>query len=352
LNPERTIGESLRQARESRGQSQEDVSRVTRISLAVIRKLELDRFSELPGNLYTENFIRILADHLELDGNSLLTRYREGQQADAIAETQPAVVKATAKTKSKPKGESGKRKKKDEHVTHVWHEETIQETRVRGWRLPWRLWIGLGSLVLVAAVVLLVSLGYLNLHWGRQGVAQDEDSRESTTPAPPPAGNILRAESGAPGSAMLPETVTAPAEADGSPQGLDGQEERESPAAARQETGFASDPRGRAPLIADAAGAGASAAALPDPARLRLEIVATAASRVQLNVDDRRHLTRRFSAAGGHWTVEGEEFFIFSAADAEHLKLSLNGEDYALPSAEAGRIMALRLDGSTPTPEP
>ena len=74
--PERTIGETIRLAREERGLSQEEVSAETRLSLAVIRKLELDRFGELPGGLYTQNYLRILADFLDLDGSELFDRVR------------------------------------------------------------------------------------------------------------------------------------------------------------------------------------------------------------------------------------------------------------------------------------
>ncbi len=51
MNPERTIGETIRGAREKRGVTQEGLSKGTRISLSVIRKLERDRFEELPGGL-------------------------------------------------------------------------------------------------------------------------------------------------------------------------------------------------------------------------------------------------------------------------------------------------------------
>jgi len=52
------LGNQLREAREAAGLSLPDVEEATRIRRALLQALEEERFSDLPGDVYTKGFIR------------------------------------------------------------------------------------------------------------------------------------------------------------------------------------------------------------------------------------------------------------------------------------------------------
>src|SRR5438876_10001362 len=64
---DRTIGETLRAARESRGETVEDVERETRVGKKYVAALEAGELSVLPEPVYARKFIRALALHYGID---------------------------------------------------------------------------------------------------------------------------------------------------------------------------------------------------------------------------------------------------------------------------------------------
>lgn len=71
------LGPWLRQAREAKRLSLEDVERETRIRSQFLAALEEEDFSRLPGDVYTRGFLRNYASFLGLDPNEALQRYKE-----------------------------------------------------------------------------------------------------------------------------------------------------------------------------------------------------------------------------------------------------------------------------------
>jgi transcriptional regulator with XRE-family HTH domain len=63
------IGPSLREAREKRGLSEEDVHKAIRIRPRYLNALEEERWELLPGEAYTKGFLRTYAEFLGLNGN-------------------------------------------------------------------------------------------------------------------------------------------------------------------------------------------------------------------------------------------------------------------------------------------
>ena len=131
MSTEKTVGETIRQAREEKGLSQEEVSRVTRLSLSIIRRLEQDRFAELPEGLYLQNYVRILGEHLGLDVGALMAILHDR----AVA------------------GQGGSAR------SQTWQVESVPEIRVAGHASHRWLWITIAIIVviggLVAAAILL-----------------------------------------------------------------------------------------------------------------------------------------------------------------------------------------------------
>ncbi len=71
------IGVLLREAREGTGQSLRGVAQVLRIRRIYLEAIEDGRFQDLPGPAYATGFIRTYADHLALDSDEIIRRFRD-----------------------------------------------------------------------------------------------------------------------------------------------------------------------------------------------------------------------------------------------------------------------------------
>jgi cytoskeletal protein RodZ len=83
------IGHRLRQERESRGLSLDQVHRATRIKTVFLEAIEADRFSELPGPVQARGFIRSYASYLGVDADNLLARL-DGVSNGSVSTPDPA----------------------------------------------------------------------------------------------------------------------------------------------------------------------------------------------------------------------------------------------------------------------
>ncbi|UCG50899.1 MAG: helix-turn-helix domain-containing protein [Candidatus Latescibacterota bacterium] len=79
-----TVGELLKNERESKKLSLEDVNRDTRLSIDVIKMLEQDDFASFESEIYLKGFLRNYAKYLGLDAEHLL-RMMEGQRGGTQA---------------------------------------------------------------------------------------------------------------------------------------------------------------------------------------------------------------------------------------------------------------------------
>ena len=71
------VGASLRQSRLEAGQELTDVAESLRIRRVHLEAIEKGRFDDLPGQVYATGFLRAYADHLGLDAEWVLDRFRE-----------------------------------------------------------------------------------------------------------------------------------------------------------------------------------------------------------------------------------------------------------------------------------
>lgn len=71
-----SVGAQLREAREARGLSVEQVAAETRIPIRHIDMIERDAFQELPARIYAVGFSRTYARMLELDPDAVVARVR------------------------------------------------------------------------------------------------------------------------------------------------------------------------------------------------------------------------------------------------------------------------------------
>ena len=74
-----SIGDTLREARQAKRASLEDASRATKIKIEILEQLEADEFDRLAAPTYTKGFLRLYAEYLGLDGQSLVDAYLRSQ---------------------------------------------------------------------------------------------------------------------------------------------------------------------------------------------------------------------------------------------------------------------------------
>jgi cytoskeleton protein RodZ len=75
-SPGHAVGRLLRDQREARALSIEDVAKRLRIRRPYLEAIEQGRFDQLPGAAYIPAFLRAYAAHLELDAEKVLTAYQ------------------------------------------------------------------------------------------------------------------------------------------------------------------------------------------------------------------------------------------------------------------------------------
>jgi cytoskeleton protein RodZ len=70
-----TLGERLRQEREAKGVSLEDIASQTRIGVRMLKAIEEEHFEQLPGGIYNKAFLRQYASFLGLDQEQVVREY-------------------------------------------------------------------------------------------------------------------------------------------------------------------------------------------------------------------------------------------------------------------------------------
>lgn len=70
-----SVGEHLKQLRESKRMSLAEVSRATRVPVSSVERIEANRFDELPGEVFVRGFLRAYARALDVPADEVLARY-------------------------------------------------------------------------------------------------------------------------------------------------------------------------------------------------------------------------------------------------------------------------------------
>jgi cytoskeleton protein RodZ len=187
-----SVGAYLRQLRETRGVSLEEIARATRVNSSYLHSLEADDFAELPVPVFTRGFIRAYCQALGESSDEALALY-EGRGASAATGTGAAAT--TPASTAAPRTAAAARSAAE------------PAPRNRG--------------PVLVSFVLLVVLGValfavtLALQSGRESTDVRRDERTMTEPPPaPPAPAINVPTLGAPPAAMKevpsPSTATRP----------------------------------------------------------------------------------------------------------------------------------------------
>jgi cytoskeletal protein RodZ len=90
------IGSRLRQAREQRGLSLHDIANTTKMSMVVLKDIEANDFSRLPGGLFARSYVRAFAAEVGLNADELVAEYRERFEPQPSSPTFGPDVRARA----------------------------------------------------------------------------------------------------------------------------------------------------------------------------------------------------------------------------------------------------------------
>jgi hypothetical protein len=79
-----SFGEKLRKQREQRGIALEAISSTTKISTRMLRALEEENFSQLPGGVFNKGFVRAYARHVGIDEEEAIADYLEALRESQV----------------------------------------------------------------------------------------------------------------------------------------------------------------------------------------------------------------------------------------------------------------------------
>lgn len=293
-----SFGAKLKQERELRKISLDEISRSTKIGTRLLRALEEEHLDQLPGGIFNKGFIRAYARALGMDEEEIV--------ADYVAAT----------TTRLPVGRSGN------------PEETLAELRTqedaKSSGLPW------GTL---AVVLLIVALGLAV--WGLYSRQSTSTENATTTPASSPTGET--AKPAAP-------TPTAARDLGGS-----GKTSAEAPPAEvpKHEERPVKPTNQPVPSQTSTLPAAASNQPLPPVSSgntFRVTIKAREDSWMSITVDGEVTIQRTL-AAGAQKTVEAQHEIVVKAGNVGGLDFAFNGKK--LPSeGNSGEVKTLSFDAN------
>jgi cytoskeletal protein RodZ len=157
------VGAMLRDARERRGLSLDELSRRTKISVTILGAIENNRMEKLPGGIFTRGFLSAYAHEVGLDPKDTVRRY--------LGQFEPVTVEL-----ARP----GTGDARPEHARAARGQMDREEAERRAVRVQWLL----GAVVLVIGLV-----GYCTFAWWRAPASR------TALPVPQPASVVERSSS-------------------------------------------------------------------------------------------------------------------------------------------------------------
>jgi len=102
------VGAALRDARERRSLSLDQLSQATKISVAILRAIENNEVDKLPGGIFTRGFLRAYAREVGLDPEGTVRRYLAefGQGTDIVEVDRPGTSETGAESARAVAGET------------------------------------------------------------------------------------------------------------------------------------------------------------------------------------------------------------------------------------------------------
>lgn len=283
------FGSFLRQAREKRGISLQQVSATTKISARVLEALERNDPSKLPGGIFSRAFVRSYAREVGLDPEGTVEQFIEAFPALASADEMPAITTSD-------------------------DAENFESRRKAATTIV--------QLVGVSLIVVVIVVIYYSMRPKTEPPAPVKVVSESVQEPKPPVAPPAAAPASADPQASASQTATP----GGAPAGT--------PATAGTLVPPANSPAGTNPPAAPA-----QAPATDAP--LTIEVAASAACWLVLTVDGSRVVARTLEP-GEHVSYPVRSFVTINAGNAGALALTLNGKA-ARPIGTAGQVVTATI---------
>src|SRR5215469_7240526 len=102
-----TLGEELKSRREERGKTLFAISESTRIGTRFLKAIEENRFSVLPGGIFTRSFIRAYAREVGMDEVEAIARFVQESSPDEAMEGLPHTTGPLVKPDSAEQEQAG-----------------------------------------------------------------------------------------------------------------------------------------------------------------------------------------------------------------------------------------------------
>ncbi len=300
-----SFGARLKQEREKRKVSLDDIARATKIGTRFLSALEEERFDILPGGMFNKSFVRAYARHLGIDEGQAVADYEKAsgenlpeRKIPEIAELE--VLAAQAKRKKRGSGPGG--------------------------GIRW------GAF----AVVLLI-IAFLSAIWGF--ISREKTARPARTPRP--AAVTVPAAAAAANTATPKATPAAP--------------ETSSPGSAAQ----ASPASGSMPVtaaggVAEAANsslpASTAAASIPPGEQFLVQLKAREDSWVAISADGKPVLQETL-AAPAEKSIAARDRVVIKTGNAGALDFSFNGKPLP-PQGGRAEVKTLTFDSNGLRSEP
>ncbi len=163
-----TVGQALRATREAKGQTLEDVERVTRIRVKHLAALEADHFAALPSTAHARGFLKNYGQHLGLDVAQLTAAYDVQQHKRSLLSLRIVPPRPAAPAPARPAAKAGEMAR----PTRGSFQNRPPQVRVRRPRF-------LSADVLVATLITLVLVALLV--WGGLQLASELGASATAT---------------------------------------------------------------------------------------------------------------------------------------------------------------------------
>ncbi|MGO9404009.1 MAG: helix-turn-helix domain-containing protein [Terriglobales bacterium] len=179
-----SFGERLKQEREKRKITLEQISVSTKIGTRMLQALEEDNFSQLPGGIFNKGFVRAYSRFVGLDEDQTVAEYLEASGDAPLVPAEPSALEDEA----------------DEIEENVSRERSTAPPR----QLPWG-WF--------AALLLVVALALSFWNHQRREHPRSTPPTPTATETQSPAPRLAVGASGQPNPARSPIAVSAKAAA-------------------------------------------------------------------------------------------------------------------------------------------
>ena len=289
------FGNRLKQQREKRGMTLDDIALATKIGTRSLRALEEERFDKLPGGIFNKGFVRAYARQVGLDEEQAVADYMA-----AAGEPQPVhspeLLQDLAQAAERQREEAG---------------------RGNSWNIPW----GSVTIVLLVVAGILAGWSFYSREPAPQPAVQAAPATAEPAPRPPVAVETA--------PTRTPARTTAPPENTADPAAAPAAE----PAANLQPPAPSSDD-GQAGLFADG---------------FVVTVHARENSWLSLTVDGKT-ITSEVLVAPGEKIVKARQKVVVKAGNIGGLDMTFNGKRVP-PQGEVGEVKTLTFGPSGLQPQ-